>query len=409
MWTIQESYPDRPVLNKQINISLLFYSGLGQGGWGGWGGCYTKSSFKCFVVVCCCCSPSSPLAQGPTCLARSQLHLRLRQPCFSSTPFSVGPWRQSTEQCTAWPLPTCSEARSQNPSVLFYKRRWMGCSIEWPGDGWWRGCIWQRAGARSSRSPAAARSNTTLSEAWGAGARFQTPGPWSARNLDLRSSYEECHLRCSRTAPWCTWLSAGLAGLWLPAHVPRRCSPRTQGLRKPPSWRSAGRHFCSTDTYPDDLEEMGNLLQKCTWISGRRSSACHHPLAPGHLLSGQNPLPVSYSGRKEILIYSHKLYLRRHWKLGHLCSLGLSLLWYWYIWSAGHYNGHMPPAVAEYLQKRHMQVSPELPKQEKMGFLDQKQYLWPELGQISPLCSWKNPVLNWAAFSVKLNLLWISI
>lgn len=65
----------------------------------------------------------------------------------------------------------------------------------------------------------------------------------------------------------------------------------------------------------------------------------------------------------------------------------------------------MLPAVAEYLQKRNTQVSLELPKQEKVGSLDQKQQLWPKLGQIFPLCSWKDPALNWAACSVKLNLL----
>jgi len=65
----------------------------------------------------------------------------------------------------------------------------------------------------------------------------------------------------------------------------------------------------------------------------------------------------------------------------------------------------MPPAVVEYLQKRNMQVSLELRKQEEVGFLDQKQHLWPELGQISPLCSWKNRVLKWAACSMKSNQL----
>lgn len=336
-------------------------------------GSYTKYSFKCFLD-CCCCSPSSPLAQGPTCLAGFQLLFRLRQCCFARAPFSGGSQRQSTPQCPAWPLPMCSGARSQNPAVLFCRRRWRGCSAEWPGACWWRGCTWQRVAAGSSRSPAAVRSNRALSEAWAAWAQSQTPDPWSARSWDQRSSCEGCHLRCSRTCPWRAWLSVGLGGPWLPAGVPRQCCPRRQGSPEPPSWRSAGRCSCSAGTYPDGLGEMGSLPQKCTWISGRRSSACHHPSAPGHLLSAQNPLPVSCFGHKEICMCSHKLYLHHHWKWGHLCSLGLSLLWCWCIWSAGRCSGHTPPAAAEYLQKTNMKGSSS---QEKVGVSDQKQHLLP--------------------------------
>lgn len=371
----------------------------------GWGqgvsvGSYTKYSFKCFVEICCCCLPSSPLAQGPTCLVGFQLLSRFRQCCLAGTAFSGGSQRQSTAQCPAWPLPTCSGARSQNPAVLFCKKRWRGCWAAWPGGDWWRGCIWQRAGARSSRSPAAARSSRALSEAWGAGAQSQTPGAWSARSSGQRSSCEECHLRCSRTCPWHAWLSAGLGGPWRPARVPRQCSPRTRGSPEPPFWRSAGRRSCSAGTYPDGPGETGTPPQKCTWISGHRSSGCRHLSAPGRLLSAQNPLPVSCFGHKEISMCSHKLYLHHRWKWGHLCSLGLSPLWYWCIWSAGHYSGHTPPAAAEYLQKTNKKGSLEPPNQEKMGFSDQKQHLWSELSQISlpaagRILSWTGQYIQW--------------
>lgn len=44
MWTIQESYPDQPVLNKQINISLLFILGWGREA-GGDEGAVTQSLY----------------------------------------------------------------------------------------------------------------------------------------------------------------------------------------------------------------------------------------------------------------------------------------------------------------------------------------------------------------------------